>query len=195
MKTKNHFLIFILLIVLSFISFFIDGYSFIFPEKMKNAVFDMFFSSITHFGDIFIVLILITSLFLWQERKREWIPTLWISYGTAIILSFLLKIIIKRPRPFFEMFLPIINLPDYSFPSMHAVAAFAAIPILDREFPRLRLFWVLFALLIAFSRIYLGLHYLSDVMFGALIGYAIGWIFMEIEVKYKIFKQQNSTNL
>ena len=189
MKTKHHFLIFILLIVLSFFSFFVDKHAFGFVEKIKNPFFDALFGYITNFGNIFVVLILVTSLFLWQERKKEWIPTLWISYGAAIIVSFLIKISVQRPRPFFKNFYPLINLPDYAFPSMHAVAAFAAIPVLDREFPKLKWFWILFALLILFSRVYLRVHYLSDVIFGALIGYAIGWIFMEIEIKHKIFKR------
>lgn len=189
MKTRHHFLVFGSLIVLSSLSFFIDNRSFRFIETIKNPFFDMLFGWITHFGNVFIVLIMVTSLFLWQERKREWIPALWISYGTAIIISFLMKLMIHRPRPFFEAFYPIVHWPDYSFPSIHAVAAFAAIPILDREFPKLRWFWLLFASLVLFSRIYLGMHYLSDVMFGALIGYGVGWIFMEIEVKYKVFKK------
>ena len=75
---------------------------------------------------------------------------------------------------------------------MHSASAFAAIPILNREFPKIKWFWILFALLVAFSRLYLGVHYLSDVIFGIILGLAVGDIFIYIEEKYgpirKFFK-------
>ena len=57
---------------------------------------------------------------------------------------------------------------------MHAMVAFAAIPILDKEFSKLKWFWIIFAFLVAFSRIYFEAHFLSDVVFGAFFGYFIG---------------------
>ena len=71
---------------------------------------------------------------------------------------------------------------------MHAMVAFAAVPILNREFPKLNWFWIVFALLVSFSRLYTNVHFLSDVVFGAFSGYFIGIFVIKVEVKYKPFR-------
>ena len=98
----------------------------------------------------------------------------------------MIKIITLRPRPI--EISQILNGLNYSFPSLHAAVSFAALPILNNEFPKLRLFWLLFAFLVAFSRIYFEYHFLSDVVFGAFLGYFIGVFAVYIEEKYRIFK-------
>ena len=58
---------------------------------------------------------------------------------------------------------------------------FSALPVLSKEFKKLKYAWLVFACLVAFSRVYFGLHYLSDVLGGAIIGYLIGWGIVIIE--------------
>ena len=101
---------------------------------------------------------------------------------------------IMRPRPFeagiISVFLPAyyalgdFNAWNSSFPSFQAVLAFSAIPILSREFKKFKFVWLAFACLIAFSRVYFGLHYASDVLFGAVIGYIIGYLVVGFENRY-----------
>jgi len=186
---KRDIVVYIIFILTFTISFFIDKQFLSFVALIKNPFFDIIMEWITHFGSVFVILIIMTSLFLWEERKREWIPTLWASFLTAILLCVLLKLIIARPRPTSEVIYPLFNLLIYSFPSLHATVSFAAIPILDKEFPMFKLFWILFAVLVAFSRVYFEFHYLSDVIGGALLGYFIGWLFVYLEEKHKIFKK------
>ena len=176
------------------ISFLFDALAQSFTHLLKNSVFDIIFGWITNFGSVFVVLIVMTSLFLWEKKKREWIPTLWVSYVAAIILVSVLKLLIARERPIETEFFPIIDmlniyLLNYAFPSMHAAAAFAAIPILDREYPTLKKFWIIFAVLVAFSRLYFDKHYLSDVLAGGFIGFGIGAFFVWLEQKTKVFKK------
>jgi undecaprenyl-diphosphatase len=64
------------------------------------------------------------------------------------------------------------------------------LPILDREYPHFRVFWIAFASLVAFSRLYLGVHYLSDVVTGAAIGYLIGFGIMRF-AEGKLWKSWN----
>ena len=62
-----------------------------------------------------------------------------------------------------------------SFPSGHAATAFALAWVLSKRWPRLVALFVPLALAIAFSRMYLNRHYLSDVAVGSLIGLGCGW--------------------
>lgn len=179
----------ILAAIIVAVSFLFDALAQSFAHLLKNSVFDIIFSWITNFGSVFVVLIVMTSLFLWEKKKREWIPTLWVSYVAAIIVVLVLKLVIARERPVVTELFPIIHLFNYAFPSMHAAAAFAAIPILDREYPTLKKFWIIFAVLVAFSRIYLDKHYLSDVLAGSFIGFGIGVYFVWLEQKTKVFKK------
>jgi undecaprenyl-diphosphatase len=187
MKKKNK-IIFVFGILIFLVSFLFDKLVFQFVDFLKNSIADILMNWITHFGSVFVVLIFITSLFLWEEKKREWIFPLWLTFVISIGVTFFLKLLTQRIRPIGIINYPFINLINYSFPSMHTAVAFAAIPILDKEFPKLKLFWILFACFVGFSRIYFKMHYLSDVIFGALLGYCMGLLVIYLEEKYRFFK-------
>jgi membrane-associated phospholipid phosphatase len=98
------------------------------------------------------------------------------SYFAASGSSDLLKRAFERPRPPLvdPAVHPLVAVPDsYSMPSGHASTAFAAAVAVGLVHPRLR--WPLLALasLIALSRVWLGVHYLSDVIVGAALGAVI----------------------
>jgi len=65
---------------------------------------------------------------------------------------------------------------DASFPSGHAANAFAGASVLARRLRAQRVLWWSLALLIAYSRVYLGVHYPLDVIGGALPGFVCGTI-------------------
>lgn len=91
-----------------------------------------------------------------------------------------LKEYFERPRPcnvLTDVLTPLGCTGSYSFPSNHALNNFAAAMFFYRLFPKLK--WILFigATLISISRVYLGLHYPSDILGGAIIGLAFGYLF------------------
>jgi decaprenylphosphoryl-5-phosphoribose phosphatase len=94
----------------------------------------------------------------------------------AIGLNYVVKLIVKRPRPVLEGLPPLGGAPSsLSFPSAHATSSFAVATAMTRVEP-----WgaLAFALAIALSlgRPYLGMHYPSDVVVGAVLGVLLGLI-------------------
>src|SRR3989338_3199166 len=172
MRKINNLIIFGMGVIIFLISLLLDKNISHILSPIKNQVFDIIFNWFASFINIFVILILVTTLFLFEERKHEWIFPLWLSFLFSIGASVILKLITARPRPA-ELFYPLVNALNFSFPSMHAMVAFAAVPILNREFPKLNWFWIVFALLVSFSRLYTNVHFLSDVVFGAFSGYFI----------------------
>jgi len=94
----------------------------------------------------------------------------------AIALNYVVKLIVKRPRPVLEGLPPLGGAPSsLSFPSAHATSAFAVATAMTRVDPLGALAFVL-AFALALGRPYLGMHYPSDVLAGALLGVALGLI-------------------
>jgi undecaprenyl-diphosphatase len=84
-----------------------------------------------------------------------------------------LKALIDRPRPPLRYAEPktLVHVPhDASFPSGHAATSFAAATMLSFAFPRFAPFLYVLAAAVAFSRVYVGVHYPLDVIGGAFLG-------------------------
>jgi len=167
---KKYYLIIIAFVLLA--SFLVDNAVLKIMPLIKNPVLDYLSSLFTNLSQVLIITMVLISLFLFNKKKRKWILPLGLSLVFSYIITYILKFIIARPRPLNTIkLIPLINLVDYSFPSSHAAVAFAALPFLNKTYPKLKLLWILSACFVAFSRIYIGVHYLSDIITGALIGY------------------------
>lgn len=128
------------------------------------------------------VMTLAGSTYLWVRRLRIWTLTLMLAVFGGMLLNFLLKIVFVRPRPRFDN--PILTLTTYSFPSGHTLMAtvfygtFCALVLSRASRWQWRALAILGAalliLLVGFSRIYLGVHYLSDV--AAAIAEGLAWL-------------------
>jgi membrane-associated phospholipid phosphatase len=102
-----------------------------------------------------------------------------IAAGVAAATVALVKEVTDRARPPVAeaSIQPLVSLPEStSFPSGHAATAFAAATAVALVYPRLRVPVLLIAALVALSRVYLGVHYWSDVVVGSLVGVGIGWV-------------------
>lgn len=149
-----------------------------------NIVFDTIFSFFSLVGGSFIIWIFILLLLIIFEEKRDkkFILYFLFTIGTAFIASnYVLKNIFQRARPIVEM---INNCPkDYSFPSVHATTAFAAATILSYFDKKRSFFYYAIALIISYSRVYLGCHYFLDILGGSVIGYLLTKLLLYFEIK------------
>jgi undecaprenyl-diphosphatase len=191
---KKRVIILSILILALIGSFYFDNEIVKAVYSIQNYYFTDFFLGITFISSEIIIFFFLTSMFLLSEKKRKWIFPLWITLALSVIISFILKISIQRQRPFELGIVPVIEILkstsysvwNFSFPSFQAMLAFCAIPILSKEFPKFRYYWIAFAILVAFSRVYFGLHFMSDVIAGSLIGYLLGEFVIAIKAR-KIF--------
>ncbi len=94
----------------------------------------------------------------------------------AIGLNYAVKLIVRRPRPVLEGLPPLGGAPSsLSFPSAHATSSFAVATAMTRVDPLGALAFLL-AFALALGRPYLGMHYPSDVLAGALLGVVLGLV-------------------
>jgi membrane-associated phospholipid phosphatase len=94
----------------------------------------------------------------------------------AVVLNFAVKLAVRRPRPVLDGLPPLGGAPSsLSFPSAHSTASFAAATAMTRVAPEAAGLYLL-AALIAIGRPYLGMHYPSDALAGALLGAALGLV-------------------
>ncbi|NPA81688.1 MAG: phosphatase PAP2 family protein [Epsilonproteobacteria bacterium] len=140
-------------------------------EKFLNP----FFEFITFFGRS--ELYLVTSLLIFLIFKSQKAKIVFLSVAFSGILTDILKVIVGRYRPdmLFEKGLYgfdwfHIKYEYISFPSGHAATAFSLFVALSSFFPRYKIALFILASLIAFSRVELNAHYLSDIIVGSLIG-------------------------
>ncbi|MBW2999862.1 phosphatase PAP2 family protein [Candidatus Woesearchaeota archaeon] len=172
------------------LSFLVDKEVLLFITNNRITFLNDIIVGFTHIMTTFIILIVITSIFLWRKKKEEYIIPLILGFFIAVGISIGLKYIIMRPRPFIELAItPLVGARFPSFPSLHAASAFTAVAILDKEFPRLKWAWIIIAVLVCFSRMYVGVHYLSDLIAGGLLGYLLGLLIIKSEEKYKWFRK------
>lgn len=162
--------------------FYIDGQILLFiQEHIRNALCDVFFKSITHLGDAGIFWILLTIVLLCFKQTRK--AGIYSACGlilSLIVNNLILKNLVGRVRPY-ELVegLNCIVGPahDASFPSGHTGASFASAVSIYKQIPKkFAIFFIVLASLIAFSRLYVGIHYPTDVLGGLVTGIGIGII-------------------
>jgi undecaprenyl-diphosphatase len=139
---------------------------------LQNTVFNVTMPVITNAGTDAFWLMVCVGLFIFGGEKGRNVAILGIiALLFGYVLSEFIKYEVARPRPFTVLSNVhlLTTMADYSFPSGHSVAAFTGCTILGVKYGHLFLF-LLLAGVIAFSRVYIGVHYPFDVIFGSLVG-------------------------
>lgn len=187
MRKINDIIILIIGIALLLVSYNYDQQVNLFFKSVKFPLFDAAFSAITNFGIVVLFMLALPSIILYKKNKKL-VYLLWIAFFASVASAFIIKLIFLRQRPVEAFTYPFINIINYSFPSMHAMAVFSLLPILAKYSARHKYFWIGFGLFAVFSRIYLGFHYLSDVVFGALSGYFMGYLLLKLHEEKKLWR-------
>lgn len=165
-----------------------DGYLLMVPYHSK--AWDVFFTWFTYLGDGIFILLLAVVLLI---RKYKWLGiAILVSYALSGLMSQGVKFFFPSPRPavyFRELGKPFYEIPGVtlmksmaSFPSGHTASAFALMGVLVLVYPRSKwnILFCLLAVAVGYSRMYLGNHFLSDVLWGAVLGVAASFGTMTI---------------
>lgn len=136
----------------------------------------------------------LTFPFLLMNKWRLTGFTMLAALGIASLTGEItIKHIVKRVRPCnkeFDEYLLIENPPHYSFPSGHTGASFAVATVVACMCPALGPAALIWAFMIAISRLYLLVHYPTDVIAGIIIGTACGFISIPFAQSIPIFSFQ-----
>ncbi len=146
-----------------------------------------FLAWVTELGNVLVLLVLIVAgVFIWDRRGFvKKFPWLFVTVVGARLVGQALKMMVHRPRPavcFTDAIAQgkvvvhtVLGLhhSQTSFPSGHAVAAFAAVTALCVLYGRRLWFLYIPATLVALSRVYVGAHFPSDVAAGAVVGIVV----------------------
>lgn len=141
-------------------------------HKLNNKSLDKFMLIFTNFGGVICTTCFTLLLILLRETRFTGLQVA-VTLAISQTITYVLKALLSRERPYnilknlntFDIILK-----DYSFPSGHTSASFAIATAIAFNMPKLSIFAFLIALTIGISRIYLGVHYPTDVAAGIIVG-------------------------
>ena len=141
------------------------------------------------------ILLLILIVFLFLNFKKRWQMTL-SALISAVISRFVLcsgiRMLWFRPRPFVDNSVNLLVNHDgkeASFPSGHASFYFALSTVVYLYNKKLGIFCYIFTIIMTLSRVFIGIHWPFDIIFGALLGILVGLVGDKIFRKYIIKNQ------
>ena len=164
---------------------------------LRHEVLTPVLTFITHLGDKGLFWIVLSLLLLIKKSTRK---TGFLSLLSLLITFLIVNVCMKngfaRIRPYetlTDLLLLIEKQSDFSFPSGHSASSFASAVVLFKRLPkRYGIPILILAVLIAFSRIYMGVHYPTDILAGILIGSIVALLI--VYVNKRIEKKKIMTN-
>jgi undecaprenyl-diphosphatase len=159
-------------------------------DNLTNTVLDYFFVFLTKLGNFGIIWIIIAIYFMIKKENRTLgIMIIFAFLGSLLITNLFLKNLIARPRPYTMQTINLLidRSNDFSFPSGHTSLSFAVAMMIYHFKKDIGKYAFILATLIAFSRLYLFMHYPTDVIAGVAIGILVadGIYFVYVKLKKK----------
>ena len=165
-------------------------------NNIHNNILDKIMITLTNLGDAGIIWIIISIILLFIKKTRKCGILMIISMILGLIIgNGILKNLIQRQRPCWidtNILLLIPNPTDFSFPSGHTLASFEASIMILLHSKKWGIPAIILSILIAFSRMYLFVHFPTDILGGAILGTTIS--ILVYYVSEKIIKAKTETN-
>ena len=144
----------------------------------SSSALDRVLPWLTHLGSTVAVLVFVVLSWLFTEQPRFRYGLL-LLYGIQSAIAYSLKYLVRRQRPpSSSRKTTRLEIIDPSFPSVHTLWAFMMATVLGHWFPSCRFLFFLIAGFVGWTRIYLGLHFPTDVLGGGLLGYGLTRLFL-----------------
>ena len=158
-------------------------------DNLRSEYVTTFMYHITSMGSILLTLMALYFIIKGsRSEKVAGVAVLASSVLEIIIVNGVLKYLIARPRPFvtYDEVVPLANiLSEHSFPSGHTALVFSMAFVIYKLFPEIYgKVAIVIACLVGLSRVYLGVHYPSDVVAGVIVGYVVAEIVEMITRKF-----------
>jgi undecaprenyl-diphosphatase len=161
-----------------------------FFQSFRNDFLDFFFIFFNEFGDELVFLVVAS--ILWWVVNKHFAYRFMMIFLTSVAVNDTLKNIVRRPRPYELGSVVSVTEPTYgySFPSGHAQNAGAMALVLNERYGTVKK-WVrplliTIVILVMLARVYLGQHYLTDVIAGLAVSVLVYYAFIYLAPKVKI---------
>lgn len=161
-------------------------------RSLGSQFMDKLMPAVTSLGNAGIIWVFIGVVLLASKKSRRIGATMLISLVLCLIIGNLaLKPLVARLRPFAineDIKLLIPPPQDFSFPSGHTMSSFAGATVLYKHYHKTGIAALIMAALISFSRLYLYVHFPSDVLVGLVIGVLLGLVSVTLSNKIIEYK-------
>lgn len=133
------------------------------------------------FAKYFVCILLVLIFLIFLKKWRVILQSLLAVFLAKFVIVDLIKFFWERPRPYIENNVnQILEYTGASFPSGHAAISFALSFVVYKYNKKAGILFFVASFLISVSRVFVGIHWPSDILVGALVGIFSGWLILKL---------------